>query len=68
MSEVLLQKLQTCVLIFVSKQRAAFLKGFFTNVTSVKPLVCLLQSFPSWSSVSLQSFIHEREVVQSSTA
>lgn len=47
------QKLQTCVLVFVSQQRAALLKGFFTNVTSVKPLVCLLQSLPPWPSISI---------------
>ena len=58
--------LLTCVLVFVSKQRAALLKGFFTNVTSVKPFIGLLQSLPPWSSI--QSVIHEREVVQSAAA
>lgn len=58
----------TCVLVFVPEQRAALLESFFTDVTSIKPLVCLLESFPPWPSVSLQTFIHQREVVQSSTA
>lgn len=56
-ADLALMRTFACVLIFVSEQRAALLKGFFTNVTSVKSLVCLLQSLPPWPSFSIQSFI-----------
>lgn len=60
-------ELHTCVLVFVSQQRAALLEGLFTNITSIESLISFLQPLPSWPSVSLKAFINQSEVIQGAT-